>query len=196
MVITLLNQKGGVGKSTVAYLLACALKAAQVDVAIRDGDPQQGTLTSAVRRLGEIQIVGDGGAGIIVQDTPGHLDLHDPKNRAEAEQFIRASDRVLLVSEMSLQCVEAAATTAALVKACLAPRAKAFVLWNKVRVSTATGLQDKNALAKAVGLPGMKNWLPLASCYEDALAVGYAKSLSDKAKQRRLIEALALEVLA
>ena len=195
MVITLLNQKGGVGKSTVAYLVACALKAAQVDVAIRDGDPQ-GTLTSAVRRLGEVPLVSEHAAAIIIQDTPGHLDMQNRASREMTENAIRLSDRIVIVSEMSLQCIEASATTATFLKSCLTPTATAKVLWNKVRVTTGTGQQDKSALANAIGLPGMLNWLPLASCYEDAMSIGYAKALGDRAKQRRLIEALALEILA
>ncbi|MEI8294977.1 MAG: ParA family protein [Alphaproteobacteria bacterium] len=195
MVITLLNQKGGVGKSTVSYLLACALKAAHVDVSILDLDPQ-GTLASAARRLGEIPLANDRSTPIVIQDTAGHLDLDNPVNRAATMTVIQESDRILLISEMSLPCVEAAATTAAFLKTYQRPESKALVVWNKVRVGTSTGQQDQSELAKAVGLPGAKNWLPLASCYEDTLAIGYGPALKGKPALRKIIEALALEVLA
>jgi cellulose biosynthesis protein BcsQ len=183
-----------VGKSTVGYLLASALKYSKVDVSIDDHDPQA-TLTSASERLGEVPLLSQGETPIIICDTAGHLDLENPKNRKQTEDLIRKSDRVLIVSEMSVASVEATATTAAFVKSCLSSGSKALIVWNKVRSGTSTGNQDKDALASAVGLGSAKNWIPLASCYEDSLAVGFAAAMKGKANLRKIIEALALEVL-
>jgi chromosome partitioning protein len=196
MVITFLNQKGGVGKSTIAYSLACTLKAAKLDVSVRDLDLSQRSLTNAVNRTKELPFAGDPASAIIVQDTPGHLDYENEASRKEVQAIIQSSTRIVIVSELSLPSIEASARSIAFVKSCIPATAKAFILWNKVRVNTESGKQDKDALAESIGLPALKNWLPLASCYEDTLALGYEQILADRSKERKLMEALAMEILA
>ena len=51
MRITLLNQKGGVGKTTLVLLLSGILKKAEYDVAIDDRDPQ-GSASFFAERFG------------------------------------------------------------------------------------------------------------------------------------------------
>ena len=194
VVITLLNQKGGTGKSTLAYLLACALKNAKIEVALRDLD-SQGTVRKAVQRLGEIPMADEAPTQVVIQDTPGRLPLDSPTELASAAKLIQCSDRVLLISELSIHSVEASGPAALFVNTHLPKTAKAFVVWNKVRTTTKTGRQDRDALASMLGLKSAQNWIPLASCYEEVLIDGYQKAMKNKRQFKQAIESLALEIL-
>ena len=196
MIITLINQKGGVGKTTSAYLIACALKEAGVSVVIEDLDPQK-SLTNAVKRTGELQTLEENpSADHIIQDLPGHLNLDDPSNMNLVKGAIAASDRIIIPSELSIMSVETSVLTAIVTKKYIKKGAKSYVLFSKVRASTTLGKQDQSTLASTIGMKALKNFLPLSSSYELAPHIGYVQALSSNSKCRRIVEQLALEILS
>ena len=174
MRIALVNQKGGVGKTTVAALLAAALKAAGLQVAISDKDPQ-GSLSHWAKTVGQIPTFDEmPDAPFVIIDSPGHLDLTSATSRLLLSEVVSTADRIVVVSEMSLFSIRAAVLTAEAVKQLLPENAKAFVLFNQVRKSTLVGQQDMKQLASSIGIPALKNWIPLASCYEQFPALGWS----------------------
>ncbi len=75
MRITFLNQKGGVGKSTVSILVGAALHAAGYRVAFDDRD-SQGSVTYWAREIGKLPLLNHNTEyDVILCDTPGRLDL-------------------------------------------------------------------------------------------------------------------------
>ena len=88
-ILTVAQQKGGAGKTTVTAHLAVALTASKKSVAVVDIDPQQ-SLTMWYR-LREAQL-GDAGAGLLVSAVKGW------RSRAEIDKLARDHDIVLVDS--------------------------------------------------------------------------------------------------
>ncbi len=193
MRISLVNQKGGVGKSTVAALLTAALKAAGLNVAVDDKDPQ-GSLAYWASSVGEVPTIEQNpDAAFVVIDSPGHLNLDSAPSRLLMSSVVSSADRVVLVSEMSGFSLHASTPTAALVKQFLPEGAKAGVLFNQVRKQTLVGQQDMKDLAKTIGLPAYKHWLPLSSAYEQFSSLGW--SVVTGAERERIVS-LAKEIIS
>lgn len=193
MKISFINQKGGVGKSTAAMLVASALKSASCDVAIDDRDPQQ-SLTWWANDVGRISMINDHpNADIVITDTAGHLDLERDRVKSMVCKIIQESDRVILVSEMSPLSLQASVPMATLIKENLnSKNAKAYVLFNKVRTNTLIGKQNQKSLSNQLELKSLKNYIPLASAYEQISAFGWS---SVTGKERKNIINLSLEIL-
>src|ERR1035437_10066943 len=81
---------------------------------------------------------------------------------------------------------------AALVKQFLRSGAKAGVLFNQVRKQTIVGQQDMKNLAKTIGLPAYKHWLPLASAYEQFSSLGWSVVTG---AERERVTSLAKEII-
>ena len=134
-VVSLIAQKGGTGKSTIAaHLAVCAARQGQT-VALVDLDPQGSVLAWSERRTADdvtvvaarIQelpgILADAkeqGADLVVVDTAGRADTI-------ATQVMGASDVVLVPCRPFINDLEASRRTAEQVKAARPPRA-AFVV--------------------------------------------------------------------
>lgn len=170
MRITFLNQKGGVGKTTLALLIASVLHKAGYDVAVDDQDPQA-TAQFFAAAFALPLLADQPNAEYIITDTPGHLRL-EGQARDTIARLIAASDKLILVTEKSPAAIHSSMAMAQLITATKRANAKAYVLFNKVRVATLIGKQDARPIAKDFGLPPLKNELPLTSAYETAFVSG------------------------
>ncbi|WP_282607119.1 ParA family partition ATPase [Pelagibius sp. Alg239-R121] len=88
-ILTVAQQKGGAGKTTITAHLAVAFTAAKKSVAVVDIDPQQ-SLAMWYRLRAER--LGDAGAGLLVSAVKGW------RSRAEVEKLARDHDIVLIDS--------------------------------------------------------------------------------------------------
>ncbi len=190
--IAFVNQKGGVGKSTVAALVAAALKAAGLKVAVDDKDPQ-GSLGYWAAKVGGIPTMEQNpDAAFVVIDSPGHLNLDSAPSRLLISSVVSTADRVVLVSEMSGFSLHAAAPTAEVVKQFLPAGARGAVLFNQVRKQTLIGRQDMKDMARTIGLAALKHWLPLASSYEQFTSLGWSVVTG---RERERVISLAKEII-
>ena len=182
MIISFCNQKGGVGKTTLAVLMALALTEAGRKVAIWDRD-LQGSAGLALE--GSAVVRHPAAADITVVDTPPNL--------SEAfEEAVRMANRVVLVASPYPVDLWATKTTAAEIRRLTKGRAKATILFNRVRKGTAFGDQDLAAIAAQIGLPHFRSTLSLREAYAQSHVVGW-KALS--APQREEVFSAALEIV-
>ncbi len=172
--IAFLNQKGGVGKSTVCTLLAAALKVAGFRVAIDDRDVQF-TSGSWAREVGEVPLISEcEHADAVLCDTPGRLDLQNEQSRSLLAEIVGQCDRAVLVAEKSPFSMRASEPMAAFIRQNLRAGANGCVLFNKVRMSTRIGKMDEGELSGMLGLPALKNSLPLAAPFEQFQTEGFS----------------------
>jgi chromosome partitioning protein len=188
--ITFLNQKGGVGKTTLVLLLTAVLQRAGKVVVIDDRDPQ-GTATFFAKSVLNLPLLSNQPAEYVITDTPGHLRIEGSVG-AELIDLIGKSDRLVLVAEKSPASIHGSAPMARLIKQHKNEESKAFVLFNKVRSQTTIGRQSGPDLAARLELPHLINELPLSSAFENAFVEDLA-AVSGKYLDRMLN--LALEIL-
>ena len=192
MIVTFLNQKGGVGKSTVCILLGAVLKAAGYKVSFDDRDPQQ-SVSQWAKEVGGIPLKDNcPDADIILCDTPGRLDLEDEGEMDALRALVQRSDRLLMVCEKSPFSIQASKAMCAFTLSNKSENAKAYLLFNKIRQNTVIGKQENNKLAEGLGLAMLTNALPLAAPYENIQLQGIS---AIQGKHREIILKLALEVL-
>lgn len=185
MTITLCNQKGGAGKTTVTMLLALALANAGKQVGIVDLDKQE-TATKWAESLGEknIELVKPGADyDIIFYDTPPNLG--DTLKGALAD-----SDLAVIVSSPSPADLWSTKDTLEFIQAA-SPQLKLALLFNKVEKNRKLS-EDLERVGKMVGIPAMKNHVPYYSAYQHAVLMGW-KALQTKDKEAVLN--VALEIL-
>jgi len=190
MRITLLNQKGGVGKTTISLLLAGALQRAGYNVAIDDRDPQK-SATFFANQFGLPMIEDNPKAETIITDTPGHLRIEGAIER-ELVELIKESDKLLLVTKKDSISIHGTAPMARLIKKYKRKRAKAYILFNEVQTTTTIGKQSGKEIAADLGLPALRNELRLASAYKNALLRGLSAITS---RHRPELVNLALEIM-
>ena len=185
MTITLCNQKGGAGKTTITMLLALALANAGKRVGIVDLDKQE-TATKWTRSLGEenIEIVRPGeNYDVIFYDTPPNLG--DTLKAALAE-----SELAVIVSSPSPADLWSTKDTLEFIQdASVSP--KLALLFNKVEKNRRLS-EDLERVAEMVGVSALKNHIPYYSAYQHAVLMGW-KALQTKDKEAVLN--VALEIL-
>ena len=177
------NKKGGVGKSTLSFLLHESLQQAGKDVAISDWDPQ-GTSNKALTHTGGQVARTDVPHEVLIYDTPPSLE------HVATATAIRASDLIFIVSSPSPADLWEAREAAQFARQC-APNTPAFLLFNKVKKGTVLAA----ILAQATedfGIPALKNTLSARECYQHALARGW-KALDSTAREEIL--KLTMEIL-
>lgn len=158
--IALVNGKGGVGKTTIALLIAAALQEAGTRVSLIDGDPQMSATTFAPTL--DIN-VGDQGDVVII-DTPPN-----PQHPATLEA-VRTADLVVLITTPSPTDLGATAATASLIQNSRSGRT--VVLFNRVQGSNRFA-ETLPQLAASLPFPCMKNHLHQRTAYAVAQLEGW-----------------------
>lgn len=185
-----LNQKGGVGKTTLVLLMSGVLKKAGYDVAIDDRDPQ-GSAKFFAKNFGVPLLSENPNAEYVVIDTPGHLRIEGEVER-EITNLIETSDKLIIVTDKSPATIHGTAPMVRLILEKKRPEAKASLLFNKVRSQTTMGKQSNQDIASELGLPALENELTLSASFENAFVTGLAAVTG---KHREEIFRLALEVM-
>lgn len=204
-VITVAQQKGGAGKTTIVAHLAVALASSKRRVAVVDIDPQQ-SLTHWYRAR-EVRL-GEAGAGLLVNQIKGWRlqreverlkQDHDvvlidspPHAETEARIAVRAADLVLVPVQPSPMDVWATKPTLDLAAAEKRP---VLLVLNRVppRASlTAEMAAEVEALGGKVARARLGNRVVFASALAEGCAVG---ELQPRGKAAQEIGALAREVL-
>lgn len=204
-VITVAQQKGGAGKTTLAAHLAVAFTAMKKSVAIVDIDPQQ-SLT-AWYRLREAAL-GDAGAGVLASQIKGWRTKneveklardHDivlidspPHMETEARIAVRAAGLVVVPVQPSPMDVWATRPTLELAAAEKVP---VLIVLNRMPPRgnlTETMVEEIAKLGVAVAKSRIGNRIVFASALSEGRAVG---EVQPRSKAAREIAALAKEVL-
>ncbi|MEJ1995037.1 MAG: ParA family partition ATPase [Limibacillus sp.] len=204
-VITVAQQKGGAGKTTIAAHLAIALTAAKKKVAVVDIDPQQ-SLTMWYRMREER--FGDAGAGVLVNQVKGWRTKneveklardHDivlidspPHMETEARVAVRAADLVVVPVQPSPMDVWATRPT---LEMAADEKSPVLMVLNRVPPrANLTGemLAEMKKLGASVARTRIGNRVVFASALSEGRAVGEVQPSGKAAKE---IAALAKEIL-
>lgn len=186
MIIGLLNQKGGVGKTTLSVNLAAALASTGARVLLIDADPQGSALDWAAARAGrddaplfsvvglprptvhkDVGQIGQGYDHIVIDGPPRVTDL--------ARSAIMASDLVLIPVQPSPYDIWAADEVVKLIDEAriYKPELKAAFVVNRKISGTAIGRDVREALA-AFGLPSLAAGVTQRVIFAEAAAEGRA----------------------
>lgn len=157
MIIAVLNQKGGVGKTTLAVHLCAAFVADGAQVLLIDADPQGSALDWAASRDGEslFGVVGLPKANLH-KEVPSHAVNYDhvvidgpPRSNELTRSAIMAADRVVIPVQPSPYDVWAAAETVGMIREAQAFKCglDAVFTVNRKIVNTVIGRDVCTALA-------------------------------------------------
>ncbi len=183
MIIGVLNQKGGVGKTTLAVNIAAALARTGQRVLLIDADPQGSALDWAAAREGdplfavvglpkpsihkELALVGEGYDVVVIDGPPRVTDL--------ARSAIMASDVVLIPVQPSPYDIWAADEVVKLIQeaSVFKENLKSVFVINRKIANTAIGRDVREAL-EAYDLPTLEASIVQRVAFAEAAAVGKA----------------------
>jgi chromosome partitioning protein len=206
MIIGVLNQKGGVGKTTIAVNLAAAFANSGARALLVDADPQGSALAwSSVRERNPLFSVIGMAKPSLHRDLPGLAKDYDfvvidgaPRVNELGRSAILASDFVLLPVQPSPYDVWAAADTVQLIREAQQFRASlkaAFVINRKVS-RTAIGRDVAAALDQFTDVPVLEASLTQRIIYAESAAKGLSViEAAPKGDAAREIEKLAKQVV-
>lgn len=188
MIITLCNQKGGAGKTTLSLLLAMALENVGRRVAVVDRDPQE----TASRSIAHLRAHGLSTIELVDKPSDHEVTFIDTAPRLDdtLAEAISQSSRVMLVSSPSPADLWSTQQSREFVLKNLSPGAKTAVLFNSL-VKGAKISRDLEELAALIGLPALKNCVVRRQSYQYSILQGW-KALSPI--ERDEIKSAALEI--
>jgi chromosome partitioning protein len=161
MIITLVNGKGGSGKTSVSILLAAALAEAGHEAAVLDTDPQQ-TATRWLTETNEVPLALDGRSyGALFIDTPPRLD-----SKRLAASIHRADLVVLVTSPSPADLYTSRDTVALLEQEDVKQRAR--VLFNQVQTGTILA-RELDEMAERIGLCTADRRTSMPCCWAGSL---------------------------
>jgi len=183
VIIGVLNQKGGVGKTTLSVNIAAALARTGKRVLLIDADPQGSALDWAAAREGdplfavvglpkssihkELALVGEGYDFVVIDGPPRVTDL--------ARSAIMASDIVLIPVQPSPYDIWAADEVVKLIQeaSVFKENLKSVFVINRKIANTAIGRDVREAL-EAYDLPTLQASIVQRVAFAEAAAVGKA----------------------
>lgn len=178
MRITFLNQKGGVGKSTLCIAVGAALHAAGHRVAFDDRDPQA-SVAFWSREVGDVPLVQDApDADYILTDTPGALSEESENETSALHDVLRGTDRFVVVTENTLFSIHASSPMVLLLTRLRSPTSRTYLLVNKVRRQA--GEWAAQAVADRLGVTLLTPSIPQRACFERLQTQGL-EALDEKA---------------
>jgi len=185
--ITVCNQKGGAGKTTLTMLLATSLAKAGQTVGIIDLDPQE-TSTDWINNLPEpepnLSLVEDGEEyDVIFYDTPPALG----DTLAEA---LQDSNIAVIVSSPSPADLWSTKKTVGFVDEHLSQGAKKCLLFNKVNAQNTFG-KNLSPMGEMIGVKPLEKFIPNYTAYQKAVLMGWS-ALGTKEREPILHSALAI----
>ena len=208
MIIPLLNQKGGVGKTTLATHVAGELALRGQQVILLDADPQGSALDWTQRRSqqGLPRLFSAVGLAreTLHQEAPELARRSDhvvidgpPRIAALARSALLAADRVLVPVQPSPYDLWASAEMVALVREAqvFRPALQAAFVINRRGITTGIGREARSALAEQP-LPSLQSEIRQRIVFADSVAAGQlARELAPDSTAAREITALTDELL-
>ena len=208
MIISVLNQKGGVGKTTIATHLAGAFARQGAQVLMIDADPQGSALDWAQRRKEATYARLFGVVGLpretLHLEAPAiarNIDLvvidGPPRVTALARSALLAADLVVIPIQPSPYDIWASAEMAALVAEArvFRPTLRAVFVINRRVSGTVIGREARLALLHD-GIPALKSEIHQRIVFAESVAQGrLASELEPDGAAAREIAALAAEVV-
>lgn len=168
MIISFVNGKGGVGKSTLCFLTALGIREAGKSVSVEDLDPQQ-SISSWIDE--DRDGIGEGGEFILVDTRPA---LEDER----VHEAISRSDRIIMPCTPSPGDLTAAKATLDVVNKFKRDDSKVYMALNCVRPGTNFS-QDAPEILRQLGAPLLQSALPDRQCIQRTVLNGWKAMNAD-----------------